>query len=134
MKHYKSLIFIIPLLILGCTETINDSETVVRNETVYKINSETPYTGKLFSLYKSGQKQSESTFGQDGERIGKHIEWYENGQKQFEYTYRDGKRHGVSREWRQNGAMMREVHYNRWANYSALNFSIQKSLEISMVL
>ena len=40
--------------------------------------------------YENGQKKQEMTF-KDGKKEGLRIEWYENGQKKNEITFKDGK-------------------------------------------
>ena len=45
--------------------------------------------GLYTEWYENGQKKTEGTY-KDGELDGKRIWWYENGQKQCEGTYKDG--------------------------------------------
>ena len=63
-----------------------------------------PYTGKVFGLYKNGRKDGESHF-KDGKLNGSVTQWYENGQKKSESNWKDGKKDGLSVSWYENGEM-----------------------------
>ena len=45
--------------------------------------------GVITEYYENGQKRSEVTY-KDGKEDGKWTEWYENGQKWYEATLKDG--------------------------------------------
>ena len=64
--------------------------------------SEIPYTGKIFGLYRNGQKLSEGNV-KDGKHHGLWTQWHENGQKQREANYKDGKKDGLQMWWHENG-------------------------------
>ena len=86
----KTLLTILSLLlIVGCSKPINADKLVKRNGVVYLVNSNEPYSGEVFSLYENGQKEYETTY-KDGEEDGLWTGWYDNGQKEFEKTYKDG--------------------------------------------
>jgi len=61
-----------------------------------------PWDGEWHEWYENGQKEREQTW-KEGKRIGKWDEWYENGQKDSESTYKDGKRFGKATKWHENG-------------------------------
>ena len=63
-----------------------------------------PYTGKVFGLYKNGRKDGESHF-KDGKINGSVRQWYENGQKKRESNYKDGKVDGLEVMWHENEQM-----------------------------
>ena len=69
--------------------------------TYYK-GSDTPYTGKIFNLYKSGKKEMEANY-KDGKPDGLLSSWYEDGQKKLEGNYKDGKLDGLAVQWHENG-------------------------------
>jgi len=52
--------------------------------------------------YENGQKEEEVTY-KDGERDGLRTAWYENGQKEWERTYKDGEIVGVWISWNEKG-------------------------------
>ena len=79
------------LLIISCSKPINEESLVERNGIYYQVNSETPYSGKSFTLHDNGQKYHERSF-KDGKQDGLNTTWYKNGQKRFEVTYKDGKK------------------------------------------
>jgi antitoxin component YwqK of YwqJK toxin-antitoxin module len=119
MKAYQTITLkqIIVLLVMiivsyGCGRSQKEITTLQlqeRNGLFYKENSETPYTGLLVEYYPNGQKEKEGTY-KDGKPEGPATSWYESGQKQMEGTYKDGKRDGLS-TWYENGQKKREGTY-----------------------
>ena len=66
--------------------------------------------GILTTYYENGQKEEEWTY-KDGKRDGLYASWYENGQKWIEGTYKNGKKDGLHTEWYENGEKSREETY-----------------------
>jgi antitoxin component YwqK of YwqJK toxin-antitoxin module len=60
--------------------------------------------------YENGQKKREGTF-KDGKKVGKWTRWYENGQKKREGTYKDGELNGLWTGWYKNGQKKYEETY-----------------------
>lgn len=75
---------------------------VERNGIHYKVNSETPYSGKSFSLHDNRQKYYKRSF-KDGKQDGAYTTWYKNGQKKSEVNLKDGEVFS-SREWNEDGS------------------------------
>jgi antitoxin component YwqK of YwqJK toxin-antitoxin module len=100
----RLLLIVLPLLlIVGCSKPIDDDSLVERNGIHYQVNSETPYSGKSFSLHENGQKYYERTF-KDGKQDGLFTRWDENGQKKDEIPFKDGEM--ISRkEWNRDGSV-----------------------------
>ena len=114
----------IALLMVGCGESSQPSESVDANAAVYEEdaiethidyedledrdgvmylpNEETPFTGQTKTFFEFGQKESEGNF-KDGKRDGLNTAWYQNGKKEMEITYKDGKYHGPMTMWHHNG-------------------------------
>ena len=90
---------------LAKPEGVNAYELRGRGEEglLYIRDSETPYTGKAFSMYESGQKESESNF-KDGKPDGFWMSWHENGQKKSESNHKDGQLvEGSEKFWNNKG-------------------------------
>ena len=81
---------------------------VDRNNVVYEVNKEIPFTGKIVSYHKNGQLKTEMTI-KNGKLDGKYTQWYENGQLQYENTFKDGKQDGKETQWYENGQKKKEV-------------------------
>jgi antitoxin component YwqK of YwqJK toxin-antitoxin module len=80
MKH-TLLIITALMLVVGCSkEPINIDELVKKGDIFYTKDTNKPYSGPVFSLYKNGQKKEEGTY-KDGEKDGKWTSWFWNGQK-----------------------------------------------------
>ena len=75
----------------------------------YLKGSDTPYTGRLFNIYKNGLKSSELNY-KDGKLNGPWITWYE-GWKSSELNHKDNKAHGIYTMWHRNGEKQGEVIY-----------------------
>ena len=91
-------------------EGVNQDELERREGIMYLKGSDTPYTGKRFTLYEFGKKKKEVNF-KDGKKDGLQMWWHENGKKAIEVNYKDGKRHGLDIGWHENGQKMRESNW-----------------------
>ena len=91
-------------------EGVNLEELEEREGIMYLKGSDTPYTGKRFTLYEFGKKKKEVNF-KDGKKDGLQMWWHENGQKRHEENYKDGKLHGLDIGWHENGQKMRESNW-----------------------
>ena len=76
---------------LAKPEGVNSEELEYREGFYYLLDSDTPYTGNSFTLWKNGQKRDEVNY-KDGKPDGLRQSWHENGQKSWESNYKDDKR------------------------------------------
>ena len=111
----RLLLIVLPLLlIVGCSspEPINYETTLVERDGVYYTqDTNQPYSGPVFSLDGKGRNKRESIL-EDGKMITyKDLEWYENGQKKVEQTYKNGERDGLLLEWYEDGQKKVEQTY-----------------------
>ena len=58
--------------------------------------------GKWIEWYENGQKKNERSY-KNGKPNGLWTEWYENGQKYMEGTYKDGEKDGLFTKWSNDG-------------------------------
>ena len=104
-------ILIILLLIVGCAkEPINTETLEERDDVYYTKDTNEPYTGAVFSLYKSGEKSFEAHL-KDGKWDGKFNGYYVNGQIQGEGNFKDGKQDGKQTDYDENGKITDERNY-----------------------
>ena len=89
---------------------INIKESKVSEGIRYLKDSDTPYTGKVFRLYKNGQKEYEGNY-KDGKRDGLLVAWYPDGKKLSEGNWKDGKPDGLWMGWHVNGQKRDETNY-----------------------
>ena len=59
---------------------VNIKESKVSDGIRYLKDSDTPYTGKVFTLHENGTKMYEGNY-KDGKPDGLSVSWHENGQK-----------------------------------------------------
>jgi|TARA_B110000438_G_scaffold268040_1_gene283336 antitoxin component YwqK of YwqJK toxin-antitoxin module len=85
-------------------EGVNAYEFEEREGIRYLKDSETPYTGKVISLYENGQKEHETNI-KNGEVDGLSVYWYENGQKKHEANYKDGEKISEN-HWNEEGELL----------------------------
>ena len=83
-------LLLILLLIVGCSKTIDVDKLVERGGLYYEINSDKPFSGETVEYFENGQKSEERTY-KNGFEDGLWTNWYENGQKMYETTFKDGK-------------------------------------------
>ena len=102
MKNH--IIISLLILLVGCSkESVEYSKLQNRGGLLYKINTEEPYSGLSFELYENGQKEWDGTY-KDGKGDGLYTMWYENGQKQSDGTWKDGNMI-PSKEWNEDGSV-----------------------------
>ncbi|MFP6883918.1 MAG: hypothetical protein VCA40_05770 [Roseibacillus sp.] len=99
----RLLLLFAALLVAGCGEKAASDSAIKeaieeavelrllqdRNGLRYQVNESEPYSGWAKWMYVSGQVWAPAQF-KDGKRDGLATEWYKNGQKQTETTYKDG--------------------------------------------
>ena len=107
-------------------EPINYETTLIEKDEVwYTIDTNKPYSGKVFSLHENGEKREEGIF-KDGTIDGKWIEYYENGQKRSVNNYKNGERDGKWTHWHKNGHIKYEEYYedttrdDKWTHWHEL--------------
>ena len=85
-------------------EPINyETSLVERDGVFYTKDTNKPYSGPVFSLDEDGRNKRESIL-EDGKMISyKDLEWYSNGLKEWEGTWKNGKEDGLSLGWYNNG-------------------------------
>jgi len=83
-------------------------------------------------FYKNGQKKFEGSF-KDGEMDGLSTTWYENGQKSSQYHMKDGKFNGLHTGWYDNGQKSFQSHMKDSTSYETTYWERdgQKTLERS---
>ena len=69
-----------------------------------------PYTGKAIDYFDNGQKKYEGTF-KEGKDHGEATRWYESGQIKSQTNMIEGKLHGTITEWYENGQKRWEGQY-----------------------
>ena len=89
---------------------VNLKELEFRGDFTYIKGSDSPYTGKYYTLYENGQKEAEGNL-KNGKQDGLTTEWYENGKKAKESNFKDDKKDGLYLEWHENGQKRFEIKY-----------------------
>ena len=100
----KTLLIILPLLlIVGCSKEPINLETLVERDGIYYTkDTNKPYTGDVFELYKDGGRKSTGSL-KGGKNDKLWTFWYKNGQKNHEGSFKDGKQDGTWTFWYKNG-------------------------------
>ena len=116
----------LPLLLGGCGEKESVGEVKPELEGVnweelddrgeypdslfYLKGSNTPYTGKSFTLYDNGQKEMELNY-EEGKPDGPVTVWHKNGKKAMKGNTNNGKVNGLTIRWHENGQKQRQANY-----------------------
>ncbi|GAB3911694.1 hypothetical protein GCM10028803_53750 [Larkinella knui] len=110
-----------------------DSEAIVLKNGIY-YRDKIPFTGRLYKLntrldtvflgdYRNGQEhgiqkkwyakgrlQEVRLFNQ-GEKEGRHIGYWDNGNKRFDYLFEQDLFSGIQKEWHANGQLFKQIHF-----------------------
>ena len=101
----RLLLIVLPLLlIIGCSKPLDDESLIDRGGVKYQQDSQKPYSGKVFRIYKNGEKKLEGSY-KDGKEDGVWTSWYENGQKKREGIFKDHSRVGKWTDFNENGTV-----------------------------
>ncbi len=103
-------IFTLSLIFSACSDESSTSTLESINGLKYEINQKEPFTGKYFTYFNNGKKQTESNYT-DGKENGRITWWHENGQKELEENYKFGKKTGLRTEWYENGRKQSEQNF-----------------------
>ena len=98
IKTFISLLFITLLSNPSWSEGLSMDDLVERNGLYYKKFTDVPFTGEISGLETGSFKK--------GEKTGKWIKFYKNGQLHFKGNYEDGKRDGLWESYHENGQLM----------------------------
>ncbi|MDP7366077.1 MAG: rhodanese-like domain-containing protein [Candidatus Pacebacteria bacterium] len=113
----KKILLIASLLILSVgfsqqlipvVETYSDGN--IKSITYHKKSRTGIEKVKYEEYYKNGQKYEEGTY-KDGKQDGLYTVWHENGQKEKEGTYKKGNHDGLWTRWYKNGQKYEEGTY-----------------------
>ena len=108
----RLLLIVLPLLlIVGCSKPqkeydYNNLLFDKVNNTFSKKFTDLPVSGNIFKIFKD--KKTSLGILQNGKKEGLWTDWYKNGQKKVEGTWKDGKREGVYTTYYKNGQKMDE--------------------------
>ena len=91
-------------------EPINIETLEGRDDAFYTKDTNKPYTGAIFVLYKNGEKFGEG-YLKDGKSDGNYTAYYENGQIKKELIYKDGKVDGKWTLFNEDGSINKVGEY-----------------------
>ncbi len=103
VRRMKKILLITLLLIVGCSKPINDETLIEKDGLKYHPDTKELYSGKVFKNRMGGKAEFEGSY-KNGKREGKWTEWYKNGLKEYECTYKDGELIS-EKEWNEDGSI-----------------------------
>ena len=110
MKKIFYMIIIV-LSLTACKERKEPHERgQFRNEKVYIINEEKPFTGSLVEEFENGQEASKMSY-YNGVLDGEFIFYYEDGQIREKGRYKKYKIDGNFKSYYENGQLMEDISY-----------------------
>jgi hypothetical protein len=103
-------------------QEVDASRLVTRNDTVYEVNSNTPFTGVSFRYaFANGPPIERVTFREGKVRVRENLKnglreglferYLENGTLTYRANYKEGKYDGLSETYRDNGTLMLRQNY-----------------------
>ena len=84
-----------------------DNVIIYKENIFFNKDTDIPYSGRVLTVHENGQKEWEVTY-KDGKEDGLVTQWYENGKKQLEVTFKDGGPDGLWTLWYENGKKKEE--------------------------
>ncbi len=129
-KTLTAIVLSLTLLVFGCDRSSVYPDAVVERQGItYLINSKTPFSGEIVTLYpgldsdaKLGQTLSRIQY-EDGKRNGEAVYFHGNGQLEAEGDYRNGGQNGPWLSYHKNGQLGAEGDYRNgerngpWLSY-----------------
>ena len=100
-------------------ESLNNNDV---EDTPSPIAAEELPEGTVIEYYENGQKESEGSY-KDGKEDGLHKYWHENGQMSAEENWKDDNKNGKLTTWYENGQIESESYFNdhnedgKWTNW-----------------
>ena len=76
------------MLVVGCSKPIDDETLIEEGGLKYHPETKELYSGDVFKNYLGGKTEYEGSY-KDGKLDGLWTNWYENGQKSSEGTFKD---------------------------------------------
>jgi len=106
----KKILLIALLLSVGFSQKLTKVVETYENGNIKSITSHKETRNRIEKVkyeeyYKNGQKKEEGTY-KDGKEDGLWTYWYKNGQKMYEGAYKDGKADGKWTRWYEDGQKM----------------------------
>ena len=106
-------VFVFLIILTSCsteTEEVFEGSLLERQGLLYKVNTDTPFTGLSVSYYLNTQYLSKQ-YIEDGKKHGLFEVFYHNGQLEHRGNYKDGKKHGLFEEFYGNGQVKIRENY-----------------------
>ncbi|MBN2681716.1 MAG: hypothetical protein JXR58_04360 [Bacteroidales bacterium] len=107
----KVLLFVFLLCsIIGLAQDriVSSDQLEEKSDVMYVIGEDSPYTGKSFTKYKTGEKGMAGNYV-NGLKDGDWVWWYQNGTKKKFVQYSKGVKNGQTVYWYKNGQKKSEM-------------------------
>ena len=101
----KFYVFVFLIVLTSCsTEEVLEGSLVEREGLLYKVNTDTPFTGLSIRYHSINYTQYLSKqYIKDGKKHGLFEAFHYTGQLGVRGNYKDGKEHGLAEEFHENG-------------------------------
>ena len=102
MKNVVAILLASIVLVAGCSQTVDQSQIVKRHRTLYRVNSEEPFSGVVEQNDLNGQLSKRYEVD-NGKLNGSFQSWYSSGQNKVQGGFKDSVMTGVWVYWYSNG-------------------------------
>ena len=101
----KIVTFLYTIFLFSCSDTVIIQESdLINGMTVQQFIRDYQYTGIIEIYYPNNQLKSLRKYS-GGKKYGKHKGWWENGNQQYEYYFKDDQNAGRHMQWHSNGKL-----------------------------
>tara|TARA_B100000427_G_scaffold246308_1_gene209342 strand:- start:2595 stop:3086 length:492 start_codon:yes stop_codon:yes gene_type:complete len=108
----KIVTFFYTLFLFSCSEKITIQESgLINGMTVQQFVRDNQYTGIIEIYYPNNQLKSLRKYS-NGKKYGKHQGWWENGNQQYEYYFKEDQNIGKHTQWHSNGELFVVKNFN----------------------
>ena len=106
--------FFLPILflLLSCSDQI----IIVENDQINGMNVQqfirsTEFSGKINIMFDDKETLKSSRTYKKGLKNGKHLGWWENGNKKYEFYFKNDQSEGKHLQWHQNGKLFTQKNF-----------------------
>lgn len=92
-------------------KVVDYSEVIPKNDIVYEISTDKPFTGKVEIYFENSKQLNFSAEYKKGVPHGETVKYYENGNIKEKYFYKKGELHGTFESYDEDGKLSEKHKY-----------------------
>ena len=111
-SQIKVFLLFFVFLLLSCSNEISINEdNLIDGKNIQQFIRSTNFSGQINVMYNEGQALKSSRTYRNGLKNGKHTGWWENGNKKYEFYFKNDQSEGKHFQWHQNGQLFTQKNF-----------------------